>query len=250
MDENIAGLHITADGSDIAVTSSVPVAVPIDTGLQQPFTNAECVGQGINATSNATLQPYTGVSLHVQNKGTAAVTISIYVESLTSGGQVVRRTYNLPSVAANGAETQSLVWGDAADSCTPGSGAFDQTKLLGIGFVVTSASAANLNLALSDITYTGAGVATPCTGICSNPVVTTTKGGSVGTAEYCVEYMSTTALDSGNCGNFAAGRTFSINGAAATCNWVNFKLPAPKNGGYCFSAPAGANPNNASYGFW
>ncbi|HTU59828.1 MAG TPA: peptidase, partial [Polyangiales bacterium] len=59
------------------------------------------------------------------------------------------------------------------------------------------------------------------------------------TAARCFE--STFNLASASCGGFATGRTFSVNGATATCNGANLVLPAKRNGGYCFQASAGQN---------
>jgi hypothetical protein len=50
-------------------------------------------------------------------------------------------------------------------------------------------------------------------------------------------------LNGGNCGNFAAPRTFQINGTLMSCTGGNWpSLPAKRNGGYCFQATAGDFP--------
>lgn len=87
------------------------------------------------------------------------------------------------------------------------------------------------------------GSSAPCSGLCSGPVVFSTQSyhsGNLGTAATCHE--TTENLQGLNCGNFAAGRTFHINGALVTCNGANVTLPATRNGGYCMQASAGDHP--------
>ena len=84
---------------------------------------------------------------------------------------------------------------------------------------------------------------TPCTGLCTNPVVfpgPSHQSGNLGTGVTCHE--TTANLANANCGNFAAGRTFKINDVAVTCNYQHITLPAKRNGGYCFQASAGDFP--------
>lgn len=80
---------------------------------------------------------------------------------------------------------------------------------------------------------------TPCSGLCSNPVVFSSSfpSGNLGTSATCHE--TTSNLQGFNCGNFAPGRTFRVNNVLATCNYNNQPLPAKRNGGYCFQASAG-----------
>lgn len=88
-----------------------------------------------------------------------------------------------------------------------------------------------------------AGGSTPCSGLCSSPVVFSSQSyhsGNLGTAATCHE--TTASLQGLNCGSFAAGRTFHINGALVTCNGANVTLPATRNGGYCMQASAGDPP--------
>lgn len=82
----------------------------------------------------------------------------------------------------------------------------------------------------------------PCAGRCANPIVFTTRAyssGDLGAGATCHE--TTIAISGGNCGNFVAPRTFTVNGTAFNCvsggNWVP---PAPVNGGYCMQASPGA----------
>ncbi|WP_437797926.1 fibronectin type III domain-containing protein [Sorangium sp. So ce693] len=89
----------------------------------------------------------------------------------------------------------------------------------------------------------GSGGSAPCSGLCSSPVVFSTQSypsGNLGTAATCHETLA--SLQGLNCGNFAAGRTFRINGVLVTCNGANVTLPATRNGGYCMQASAGNEP--------
>ncbi|MGC4088400.1 MAG: fibronectin type III domain-containing protein [Polyangiaceae bacterium] len=82
------------------------------------------------------------------------------------------------------------------------------------------------------------GSSTPCTGLCSSPTVFTTQSynsGNLGTAATC--HQTTTSPVGLTCGNFASGRTFSINGTTINC--ASPTLPAKRNGGYCFQTSAG-----------
>ncbi|WP_437781723.1 trypsin-like serine protease [Sorangium sp. So ce1097] len=81
---------------------------------------------------------------------------------------------------------------------------------------------------------------TPCGGLCTGPTVfsgPSYNSGNLGTGAQCFE--TTANLTGANCGNFASGRTFEVNGTAVTCNGGNISLPAKRNGGYCFEASAG-----------
>jgi hypothetical protein len=85
-------------------------------------------------------------------------------------------------------------------------------------------------------------IPSPCDGICSSPTLFTSEyfsSENLGTSARCFE--TTAPLISGNCGGFVAPRSLSINGTTALCNGTNWTLPAPHNGGYCLSAPAGQN---------
>jgi hypothetical protein len=83
-------------------------------------------------------------------------------------------------------------------------------------------------------------------GLCSNPIVFTTQAfnsGDLGLNATCHE--TTAPLQGGNCGNFAAPRTFTVNGTTTIdCvtggNWPAAALATKKNGGYCFQASAGS----------
>jgi hypothetical protein len=82
-----------------------------------------------------------------------------------------------------------------------------------------------------------------CSGRCTNPVIfnQSYQSGNLGTAATC--HQTTANLAGGNCGNFAAGRTLTINGVTMTCNNGNWSsLPAKSNGGYCVQTTAGNHP--------
>jgi hypothetical protein len=84
----------------------------------------------------------------------------------------------------------------------------------------------------------------PCASFCSNPVKFTSnnyQSGNLGTGATCHE--TTANLSGGVCGNFASGRTLSVNGQARTCNSGNWSsLPPKVNGGYCITTTAGNHP--------
>ncbi|KYF62115.1 peptidase [Sorangium cellulosum] len=85
-----------------------------------------------------------------------------------------------------------------------------------------------------------AGGGTACSGLCTSPTLfsgPSYNSGNLGTGAVCFE--TTANLTGANCGNFASGRTFEVNGTAVTCNGGNITLPAKRNGGYCFEASAG-----------
>jgi inhibitor of cysteine peptidase len=85
--------------------------------------------------------------------------------------------------------------------------------------------------------------ATPCSGLCADPVGfagPSFTGVNLGTAARC--YETTAPLVSGGCGNFAASRTLTVNGAPMPCTGAAWALPAPRNGGYCIQASAGDMP--------
>lgn len=85
----------------------------------------------------------------------------------------------------------------------------------------------------------------PCDSICSNPVTFSWAGsyqsGPLGTGAICRETMQPVA--GGNCGNFAGGRTLSVNGTVMPCNNQNWPfLPPARNGGYCVTTTTGNHP--------
>jgi hypothetical protein len=61
----------------------------------------------------------------------------------------------------------------------------------------------------------------------------------LGAADSC--YQSTWNITGMNCGNFATGRTMSVNSKAIACGSgsANFTLPAKVAGGFCFQISAG-----------
>jgi hypothetical protein len=90
----------------------------------------------------------------------------------------------------------------------------------------------------------------PCMGFCINPIVltgATVPSTSQGTGATC--YEATGTYGGGNCGNFVAPRTFSINGVVVPICTTggNFSLPATRvNGGYCFQS----SPGEFSYAYF
>ena len=91
------------------------------------------------------------------------------------------------------------------------------------------------------VTVRAAGT-TPCTGLCTNPITFTVNGsyqsGNLGTGAVC--YQTTSAMTSGNCGNFVSPRALKINGTTEPCTGANWSsLPAKRNGGYCIQTTTG-----------
>ena len=83
--------------------------------------------------------------------------------------------------------------------------------------------------------------ATPCSGLCTNPVIFTSNNynsGNLGTGAVC--YQTSANLNGGVCGNLASGRKLTVNGVQMSCtaNWPS-PLPAKRNGGYCVQTTAG-----------
>jgi hypothetical protein len=103
--------------------------------------------------------------------------------------------------------------------------------------------------------------ATPCTGICSNPINFTIDGGGkctygtnpqgscaspqLGTGVAC--YQTNSVLSGGNCASFVSPRTLSLNGTVNGCG--GWTIPARLNGGYCISTTAGDN-SYAQFTVW
>jgi hypothetical protein len=64
------------------------------------------------------------------------------------------------------------------------------------------------------------------------------QSGNLGTQATC--HQTTANLNGGVCGNFATGRTLSVNGQQMSCNGGNWSaLSAKVNGGYCVTTNAG-----------
>ena len=71
-----------------------------------------------------------------------------------------------------------------------------------------------------------------------HPTTSSYQSGALGTGTICRQ--TTQKVVGGNCGNFAGGRTLSVNGKVMTCNGANWSsIPAPRNGGYCVTTTAG-----------
>jgi hypothetical protein len=85
----------------------------------------------------------------------------------------------------------------------------------------------------------------PCDGLCANPTPISWSGsyqsGALGTGAVC--RAATQPVVGGNCGNFAAGRTLTVNGVTEPCNTGNWSsVPPPRNGGFCIQATPGNQP--------
>jgi len=82
---------------------------------------------------------------------------------------------------------------------------------------------------------------TPCAGLCTNPVELANASNSafnLGSGSVC--YETTASVSGGVCGNFANGRTLSVNGTTMPCTDANWTaLPAARNGGYCIQTTSG-----------
>jgi len=103
---------------------------------------------------------------------------------------------------------------------------------------VTTSSAVNITVS---------GASSPCSGLCTNPVVFTTsnyQSGNLGTATSCRQ--TTASLNGGNCSNIGS-RTLSVNGTAMNCN--GWALPVKRNGGYCIQVTSGT-PDYTSFVTW
>jgi len=131
---------------------------------------------------------------------------------------------------------------------TPDGGAPDRA---GAGGMIGTGGAAGAD-AGSDADSGSVGGTGPCAGLCANPIIITMvqlPSTNQGTDATC--YESTLTHQGGNCGNFMAPRTFSINGTVIPIctSGGNFSLPARVNGGYCFQSSAG-QPQFAYFGLF
>ncbi|HVV17645.1 MAG TPA: hypothetical protein VHH90_10605 [Polyangia bacterium] len=136
---------------------------------------------------------------------------------------------------------------------TPGTGGVVSTGgVPGTGGVVSTGGVKGTGGAIATGGTPGTGGATatggtsggtgPCAGLCATtPIEIATQqysSGSVGTAAVC--YESTSNIGGGNCYNFVAPRTLTVNGTAEPCTTGgNWTLPAKVAGGYCVVISAG-----------
>jgi len=96
--------------------------------------------------------------------------------------------------------------------------------------------------------------ATPCSGLCNNPVRFSVADGSnfqsgnLGTGTSCFE--TTSSLFQGESSSFVAGKTLTVNGRPEPLNgnW-NYPLPPMRNEGYCIQTTAGNN-SFAAFAAW
>ena len=166
------------------------------------------------------------------------------------------RTVTLPAAAsldgtAPAVGTVTFTWSKVSG---PGTVTFGNASAVDTTATFSAAGSYVLRLQAVNGSFTGsdtmnvtasAASARPCASFCSNPVVFTNANfhsGNLGTGATCHE--TTTSPAELNCGNFAPGRTFHINGQQLTCDFQNHPLASfPKvNGGYCFRASAGNEP--------
>jgi subtilisin family serine protease len=166
------------------------------------------------------------------------------------------RTVTLPAAAsldgtAPAVGTVTYTWSKVSG---PGNVAFANASAVDTTATFSAAGSYVLRLQAVNGSFTGsdtmnvtasAASARPCASVCSNPVVFSSANfhsGNLGTGATCHE--TTTSPSILNCGNFAANRTFHINGQLRTCAFQDIPLsPIPKvNGGYCFTASAGNEP--------
>ena len=109
-----------------------------------------------------------------------------------------------------------------------------------------------LSQCLSDCLATT--VATPCSGLCNNPIEFTVADGSnfqsgnLGTGATCFETTSRIAL--GESSSFAAGRQLTVNGRVEPLNgnWTS-PLPPMRHDGYCIQTTPGNN-SFAAFSAW
>lgn len=91
-------------------------------------------------------------------------------------------------------------------------------------------------------------VASPCHGLCPNPVEfevadgSDFQSGALGTGATC--HATNSKLESGTCNNFTGGRVLMVNGEVQPCNGDNWAEPLPpeRNDGYCIQTTAGDEP--------
>jgi spore coat protein A, manganese oxidase len=135
--------------------------------------------------------------------------------------------------------------GQLVEFCDEGGVAADQCQAVGVA-ADEAACLANLGgclpACLTEIR------ATPCSGLCNNPISfsvpdgSTFQSGSLGTGEACYETES--EILTGSCSGFTNGRQLSVNGTALQCasgqRPFPYPLPPQRNHGYCFQVPSGS----------
>jgi hypothetical protein len=88
--------------------------------------------------------------------------------------------------------------------------------------------------------------ATPCSGLCENPVSFTVpdgqnfQSGPIGTGAACFE--TTSELASGTNSSFVSPRMLTVNGKQMPLNGNWTALPVQRHHGYCIQATAGNHP--------
>jgi FtsP/CotA-like multicopper oxidase with cupredoxin domain len=93
--------------------------------------------------------------------------------------------------------------------------------------------------------------ASPCSGLCPNPIVFTRpdgssfSSGSLGNGASCFE--TTSRIGSGASSNFGRGRQLTVNGRAQPSGNWRVPLPPMRNDGYCIQVAASNNDARASF---
>jgi hypothetical protein len=153
----------------------------------------------------------------------------------------------LPNPPATVTTTWSKVSG-------PGTVTFGNASARATTATFSTAGSYTLRLTANDSALSGtddivitvnAGGTTPCSGLCTNPVIFTINGsyssGNLGTGAVC--YQTTSTMNGGNCGNFVSPRTLKVNGTTEPCTGGNWSsIPARRNGGYCIQTTSGNQP--------
>jgi hypothetical protein len=137
----------------------------------------------------------------------------------------------------------SFTWTVSGGGTINASGVFTAGSTAGGPYTVTATSGAVNGTA--SVTVAGGG--SPCTGLCTSPVVFTTQNyqsGNLGTGATC--HQTTVNLAGGNCSNISS-RTLKVNGTTMNCN--SWTLPAKVNGGYCIQVTAGT-PSYTTFATW
>ena len=163
-----------------------------------------------------------------------------------------------PSVTDDGLPTPASLTAAWTQTSGPGTATFNPANAASTTITFPAAGTYVLRLTVSDgallgydevqVTVSNAS-GNPCDGICNGATTFTMNGsyssGSLGTSAVCRQ--TTSVVRGGNCGNFASGRTLTVNGSAMTCTGGNWSaLPAARNGGYCVSVTSG----NYAWGYF
>lgn len=179
--------------------------------------------------------------------GVTAGTHSLSARAIDNGGasttstavSVTVRDGSSGSGGSSGTGGSTGTGGNSGTGATGGDGGSGATGGTG-GTGATGGSGATGGTGGSGGSSGGTGTPGPCDGLCSSPVTfagPSFSSGSLGSGATC--HQTTSTLRGGTCGNFAAGRTFKVNGVTVSCSGGSWTPPPKVNGGYCFQASAG-----------